>query len=107
MESSEGKILREVWAAGADYSEAFNAGISIIHRLCVQGDAKNLKRLLERADEFELPRLLEKRISVLRVTPLMATVTARTEAKDVAGHTAFHKAAGEFVTPASLEIANS
>ena len=133
-ESSEGKILRGVWASGADYSETFNAGISIIHRLCVQGDVKNLKRLLERSDEFELPRLLEKRISALRVTPLMATVTARrmlpdealrhvtrrdhvevaklllkagarTEAKDVAGHTAFHKAAGEFVTPASLEIA--
>lgn len=133
-ESPAGKILREVWTSGADYSDVMNEGTSIIHRLAVFGDIRSLGKLLNRSDDVERHRLLEKRISVLRVTPLMAAVTARrylpkealqkiprqrhveiaklllkagarTEAKDVAGHTALHKAVGEFATPTSWAIA--
>ena len=134
-ESTEGRILRQVWSSGADYSDEVGSGISIIHRLCLMGNVKKVTQLLDRADdEGERRRLLEKRISVLRVTPLMATVTARrflpkealraipannhvqivkllleagarTDAKDVAGHSALHKAAGEFATPTSWAMA--
>lgn len=130
--SPEGNALRSVWSSGADYAEVVQN--SMIHRLCLLGSVQSVERLIHRSEGAELPRLLEKRVSVLRVTPLMATVTARrflpeealrripasnhiqiarllleagarTEARDLAGHTAFLKAVGDFPNPTSWAIA--
>ena len=73
--SPEGNALRSVWSSGADYAEVVQN--SMIHRLCLLGSVQSVERLIHRSEGAELPRLLEKRVSVLRVTPLMATVTAR------------------------------
>ena len=132
VESPEGHALRNVWSVGADYAEVVQT--SMIHRLCLLGSVKSVERLIQRSEGAERQRLLEKRVSVLRVTPLMATVTARrflpkealreipasnhiqiarlllqagarTEARDLAGHTAFLKAVGDFPNPTSWAIA--
>ena len=100
--------------------------LPVIHRLCLEGRAEKIRNLLAAdSDPMVRKRHLERRIGLMRWTPLMLATAApmlitspaearayikvvqilleegaRPDAKDLAGFTALHLAA-DFATPAS------
>ena len=129
--SDVGGAMFQVWPDG-DFSRllAEPAHLPVIHRLCFEGHVEKLRNLLSAAGNSQAKmRLLENRIGLLRWTPLMLATAApmlvdspadaaqyisivdlllkegaRPDAKDLAGFTALHLAAGDFATPASQRM---
>jgi hypothetical protein len=138
LESDPGFRLRAARTTGMDFSHLLARGVHLLApfaQTCLLGDFERGQSMIRLAEgsTAQLRKLLETRVSMMRMTPLMLVVTgattntygstvspqhaalarclleagARPNAKDVGGFTAFHYATnGSNANDATLQIAS-
>mmetsp|Transcript_6693 Transcript_6693/g.9713 ORF Transcript_6693/g.9713 Transcript_6693/m.9713 type:complete len:543 (+) Transcript_6693:55-1683(+) len=133
------QAARELWATGGDIEGTVvelnfnNSKFYQFYRFCVMGDSPNVCKALKEAsaDQDELTRMLETRLTSMRLSPLVFTIAAGKNlmplpnapprehakvvklllqyganpyAKDVVGKTVCHYGAGMMATDWTLEL---
>ncbi len=130
LSAKNATVLWDVWTSGGDFFQLVSSNrISQFGMACLKGDLQRVKQMLGQVQSEERNRLLERRESITRVTPLMFCVLgakmlfenqgpfrwvevskellqhgAKVDARDIAGHTAGFHASSEDSNHLTLEI---